>query len=472
MTRPRVLVVDDRTTMVELVGRVLDDLGEVVVAAGVGEALGVLERDRVDAVVCDLRLPDGSGLDVLRASRLRSPAPPFILMTAFASVDTAVAAMRGGAYDYVSKPFDPEDLRGVVEGALSRADLERTRGAGRRLGMLVGQSRAMQSLFDRVRRVAPTDVVVLIRGEAGTGKELVARALHALSGRAAKPFVAIDCTGMPRDLLEPELFGHAKGALPGADADRAGLLETAQGGTLFLDDVADLSRSLQGRLTRVLERDVVRRVGDPEERPVDVRVVVSTRHDLSRAVAERRFREDLHDRLSACPLEVPPLRARAEDIPVLAQHFLAERGPLLGAHASDIAPDAMERLVAYPWPGNVRELRSVVERAALLEPTARIEPESLPAEVRGDPDAPPVTDAYLARIDLRQAQELARDEMNRRYLTIMLRKHGGDVAATAAAAKVERESVYRLLRRYGLSAGSYREGQGSRRRRGSGEVDS
>lgn len=471
MTKPTVLVIDDKASMVGLVVQVLEDIAQVVAAGSVREGQAILQRQTVDAIVCDLRLPDGDGLDVLRAAKALRPAPPFVLMTAFATVETAVAAMREGAYNYVTKPFDPDDLRALVEEALacSRLASPGISAQGEGLGPLLGRSPRMRELFSMIQRVAPTSTTVLVLGETGTGKELVARALHELSPRSKRPFFAINCAAIPRELLESELFGHARGAFTGAQADRPGLFESAENSTLLLDEVGDMRGSLQAKLTRVLESRAVRRVGDARERPVDVRIVAATHRNLRTMVQQGQFREDLWFRLNVCCLELPPLRERREDIPLLATRFLAERGPMVGSRASGFSQESMERLLAYDWPGNLRELRSVVERAALLETQDVIGASSLPIEIRSDGGQIPLTDDYLAGLSLRDAQDLARDEMNRRYLTVLLRKQNGDVNAMATQAGIERESVYRLLRRYGLSAGPFRD-QGekpapSRRRR-------
>lgn len=471
MNKPTVLVIDDKASMVGLVVRVLEDMAQVVPAGGVREAQAVLQRQVVDAIVCDLRLPDGDGLDILRSSRALHPAPPFLLMTAFASVETAVQAMREGAYDYVTKPFDPDELRSLVESALACSRLAQPAAAAdfQGLGPLLGRSPRMRELFALLERVASTSTTVLVLGETGTGKELVARALHELSPRAKRPFFAINCAAIPRDLLESELFGHARGAFTGAQAERPGLFESAEGSTLLLDEIGEMPLEMQAKLTRVLETRAVRRVGDARERPVDVRIVAATHQNLRAMVSQGRFREDLWFRLNVCNLELPPLRDRREDIPLLATRFLGERGPLVGSRATSFSQEALERLIAYDWPGNVREMRSVIERAALLETGTTLRAASLPVELRGDAEQIPLTDDYLAGLSLRDAQDLARDEMNRRYLTVLLRTLGGDVNAVATQAGIERESVYRLMRRYGLAAGPFRgqadKGPVSRRRR-------
>jgi two-component system response regulator HydG len=452
--------------MAGLVARVLSRSARVLVAASVREAVYLLEGDRFGAVVCDLRLPDGSGLDVLRRLRSSESPPPFILMTAYASVDTAVQAMREGAIDYITKPFDPEELRALVEAALGRGQVGSSVALAPedRLGPLLGRSAKMHDLFSMLRRLGPTETQVLLLGETGTGKELVARALHELSPRGQRPFYAVNCAAIPRELLESELFGHKKGSFTGAETDRVGLFEAASGSTLLLDEIGDMRAAPQAKLTRVLEQRSVRRVGEANERPTNVRIVAATHRNLRTMVSQGRFREDLWFRLAVCTIEVPPLRERREDIALLSEHFLAERGPVVGATATRFSDEAMARLAAHDWPGNVRELRSVVERAALFESSDCIGVAALPPDLRAATSAAvPDLDAFLGQATLREAHERARDEVTRRYLTVLLKRFDGDVARVAAQAGVERESAYRLLRRYGLTAGGFRAAPNSER---------
>jgi two-component system response regulator HydG len=459
--KPTVLVVDDKPNMLALLSKVLGKSARVVTARGVRAALELLEKEAITVVLCDLRMNDGDGLEVLRAMRTRRPGAPFILMTAYATVATAVQAMREGAYDYVTKPFDADELRLLVERAIAQAVVEGAEppAESNSYGELVGRSAAMKTVYQMIDRVAPTDATVLVLGETGTGKKLVARALHERSSRAARRMIAVSCTAIPRSVIESELFGHVRGAFTGAPTDRAGLFEEASASTLFLDGVGELRTTVQAKLTRVIEERIVRRIGEARERKVDVRVVAATHRDLRAMVKAGSFREDLWFRLNVCVIELPPLRERAEDIPLLAQRFLAERAPQARSAAARFSPAAMSALLAYRWPGNVRELRAAVERAVILETTREIQLGSLPPEVQG---ATPLkltsaSDVDLALLTYREAVDASREETNRRYLEAVLRRFRGDVAAAATHAGIERESFYRLLRRSGLAAEDFRE---------------
>ncbi|WP_437325281.1 sigma-54-dependent transcriptional regulator [Sorangium sp. So ce381] len=460
--KPTVLVVDDKANMLALLSKVLGKSAKVLTARGVRTALQILETEPVTTVVCDLRMNDGDGLEVLRAVRARWPGVPFILMTAYASVPTAVQAMREGAYDYVTKPFDPDELRALVERAMAQAvvlkgaqDAQDAQGfAG-----MTGRSPAMRALYQLIERVAPTDATVLILGETGTGKELVARAIHEHSSRASHRPIAVNCAAIPRSLIESELFGHARGSFTGAATDRAGLFEEAHGSTLFLDELGELRPTVQAKLTRVLEERAVRRIGEARERKIDVRLIAATHRDLRAMVKTGAFREDLWFRLNVCVIELPPLRERADDIPLLAQRFLAERAPQSRSNATRFSAAAMSALQTYRWPGNARELKSAVERAVVIETSGEIRLESLPPEVQG---ASPLrltsaSDVDLAQLSYREAVDASREETNRRYLEAVMRRFQGDVTQAAAHAGVERESFYRLLRRCGLSADDFRE---------------
>ena len=460
--KPTILVVDDKPNMTAMLAKVLGKLARVFTARGVRSALETLEKERIATVLCDLRMSDGDGLEVLRAVRSRWPGGPFILMTAYASVPTAVQAMREGAYDYVTKPFETEALKAVVERALAQAAVLHGKHEPREedgFGAMIGRSPAMLGVYRLIERIAPTDATTLILGETGTGKELVARAIHERSPRAPSRLVAVNCAAIQRSLIESELFGHAKGAFTGATSDRPGLFEESHGSTLLLDEIGELRPTIQAKLTRVLEERSVRRIGESRERKVDVRLIAATHRDLRAMVKARSFREDLWFRLNVCILEIPPLRERPEDIPLLAQRFLAERAPHGRSSATRFSQAALDALCAYRWPGNVRELRSAVERAAILETTPEITLGSLPMELQGtrtirDRSA---TDDELGRLTYREAVDTSRVETNRRYLEAVLRRFHGDVSTAAEHAGIERESFYRLLRRAGLSAEDFRE---------------
>lgn len=382
----QILLVDDEANLRRLVRLLLEEEGHSVSEAiSLAEARESLGREIPNLVITDQKLGDGEGLDVLESVRRVDETVPVLMLSAFASVELAVQAMRQGAFDVLPKPFDPEGLKAAVRRALTHGGLMRENRllkdeAGRveRGRELLGRSRGMMQLLDAIDRVAPTLATVLISGETGTGKELVARAIHARSARTSGPFVALNCAAMPENLLESELFGHEKGAFTGADRARPGLFETAHGGTLFLDEAGEMPPSLQAKLLRVLVDGQVLRVGSRTTRKVDVRVLAATHRNLEERVHEGLFREDLYYRLAVFPLRVPPLRERMEDLPLLATHFLAKAAQEMGLPMRTLAEGALERLSSYPFPGNVRELRNLLERACILATGEAIGPEDFP----------------------------------------------------------------------------------------------
>ena len=450
----RILVVDDEQSMRELLAIMLRKEGyEVLTADSRAQAAAAFARGPVDLVVTDVRLPDGDGIEVLRHVKAASPETVVIVMTAFGTTETAVAARKLGAEAYVLKPFDVDELRIAVRDALTHqrlreenVRLQREAGERQKLDQLIGASPAMAALFEMVRAIAPAGSTVLITGESGTGKELVARAIHALSPRAAGPFVSVSCGALPDTLLESELFGHMKGAFTDAHQNRKGLFEAAHGGTLFLDEVGETSPSMQVKLLGALQERKVRRVGGTDEIDVDVRLISATNVPLEDLVRERRFREDLFYRLQVIPIHTPPLRDRREDIPLLAEHFLERCARQMGKRVVKISEEAMVCLLRHAWPGNVRELENVVERAVALETTAAVLPERLSEAIRrGDHPTTAVVigpgfslDAHLRAVEARllgEALERAsgdRAEAARllgvkpRALRYLLYKHGGD----------------------------------------------
>lgn len=458
--RGTLLVVDDRPNMLSLLTKVLSKDARVLTAQSGTEALRVLEDEPVSAILCDLRMPDMDGLQVLREAKRLRPHAEFVLMTAYASVSSAVEAMRLGAYDYVTKPFEPAEARAIVLKALARATAaEAVAENGTQVEVLPGvlaRSAPMAQLAELVRRMAASAATVLVLGETGTGKERIARAVHQLSPRAERRFVAVNCAAIPAELLESELFGYAKGSFTGAVKDRAGLFEEADGGTLFLDEIGDMRLSLQAKLTRVIEERAIRRVGESRERPLDVRLVAATHRNLEQMVSTGAFREDLWYRLNVAAVRVPPLRERADDIELLALHFLRQVSAESGGPARELSAAALETLRTFPWPGNVRQLRSAIERAAIVAPQERIEVGDLPPEVLGVPSQDQPVD--LTHLDWSHAMEEAKNRFGRQYLRSLLRKHRGQVAEAASAAGVERESFYRLMRRYDVNPDTFRDG--------------
>ena len=445
MAAARILVVDDDQSSRELLSKILSSEGHRVTELSDGsEAIRLLEGgEPPDLVVSDIRMAEVDGLQVIDAYRQRSPDTPVILVTAFGNVDGALEAIRRGAVDYISKPYDVDAIKLVVARALHQRELALENRALRRemrekyrLENVVGRSEAMLQVFKTAARVASTDATVLIQGESGTGKELVARAIHSSSPRAKGPFVAVDCGAIAEGVLESELFGHARGAFTGAQASRRGLFEEANGGTLFLDEIGDVGPNLQARLLRALQEGTIRRVGTNEPVAVDVRVVAATNRDLEAAVKEGTFRADLYYRLNVVSLHIPPLRERREDIPLLAEHFAHKHGRSEGAA---ISPAARDLLLAYGWPGNVRELENVVARALALNPSGVILPEDLPEAIRGgQPASAPVP-------GLPGSERPTLAELERRYAAQVLRETDGNKTRAAEVLGIDRKTLYRLL---------------------------
>ncbi|MCI0652659.1 MAG: sigma-54 dependent transcriptional regulator, partial [Planctomycetes bacterium] len=365
----QILVVDDEESMRVMLEIVLKNEGfSVVTASGTEEALEAISSGSPAVMIQDLCMPGMDGMVLLKRARALAPAMPVVVITAHSSWGNAVEAMRLGAFDYLRKPFDTDHIRRVVQRAVEVARNPGDVQTACRL--IVGNTPAMQRVFDLIKLVAPTDSTVLLQGESGTGKELVARSLHASSHRARRQFVAVNCSAFHENLLESELFGHLRGAFTGAVDDRKGLFETASSGTLFLDEIAEMSLSTQVRILRVLEERRVTPLGGNSEVPVDVRIIAATHKDLSVAVKDGRFREDLYYRLNVIPLDLPPLRDRKDDIPLLAGHFLARHSKAMGKPVTSLSEEARRKLMSYDWPGNVRELENVIQRhVALCEST-------------------------------------------------------------------------------------------------------
>lgn len=455
-----VLVVDDKKNMLSLMKKVLRGDARVLTAERGLDALKILEAEPVDVVLCDLRMPDMDGVEVLKLCKRVRPQAEFILMTAYASVATAVEALRLGAYDYLTKPFEPQSGRAVVLRAMGRAAAslpgqESGNDGDEVLPGMLARSPKMRELSKLIKRVASSDATVLLLGETGTGKERVARALHRLSHRSSQRFVAVNCAAIPAELLESELFGYVKGSFTGANKDRPGLFEEADKGTLFLDEIGEMRLSLQAKLTRALEERAIRRLGESRERQIDVRLIAATHRDIEAMVQNESFREDLWYRLNVAVVRIPPLRDRREDIELLATHFLRELPPMREAKLFGFTPAAIEAMEQYDWRGNVRQLRSAVERASVICTEDRIDVGDLPPEVVKIAGSR-VSDASLGALTWSEAQEQGHREVARRYLKEVLRKHGGKVGEAAAHAGVERESFYRLLRRYGIQPDEHR----------------
>jgi two-component system response regulator HydG len=459
--RARVVVIDDDPEFLESVTRLLTRDGlDVVAVSEPLEGLIAARDPEVDVVLSDIQMPNLSGLDLFRTLRVERPGIQVILMTAHASVEAAVAAVKDGAYDYLTKPFDHIDrvaltVRRAAEHRRlwERASSLETMLEGReRFEELIGQSRRMTDVFRLVEAVADSSATVLVLGESGTGKELVARALHRRSARRDRPFVAVNCSALAETLLDSELFGHVRGAFTGAVAARRGLFEAADGGTIFLDEIGDVPAATQVRLLRVLQEGEIRPVGAQESRQVDVRVIAATHADLDEARAAGRFREDLYYRLDVVTIRLPPLRERPDDIPILASHFLQKLAPRVGKRLEGISAEAMTLLRRHPWPGNVRELENAIERAVVLARGPELVPGDLPPGVGTAPRGAEVDPTSLSHLPLAEAKRLAVGAFERRYLAELLRRELGNVTRAAKAAGVDRSNFRKLLREYGVAA--------------------
>jgi len=442
--QPRVVIVDDRLEMAETLADGLGDHGyDAVAMASSRHALEMLGKERVDALITDLRMPDLDGLELLSASKRLDPARPVIVMTAFGAIDSAIESIRRGAYHYLTKPFKLEELLLFLDRALDdsrvrseAAALKATLRERFGFGTVRGSSPSMRRALDMAERVAATDVPVLLLGETGTGKSLFARALHAASGRASRPFVAVNCAAVPEALLESELFGHVKGAFTGATADRPGLFVEANQGTLFLDEIGEMTPALQAKLLRAIESRVVRPVGASSETAVDVRLIAATHQDLRELVRNGSFREDLLYRLEVVSIELPPLRERREDLPELAEHFVREaRARHPHSPVQRLSAQAMAWVLDHDWPGNLRELSHAIERAVVLGKSAEAGIEDLPVAVRERTRPAPGLPGEI--LPIRAVQ--------RRYAAWALEQLGGHRGRTAERLGVDAKTLAKWL---------------------------
>jgi len=471
MSEPKILIVDDEEAARYGMTRALKNYS-VTEAASVEAARQVVAKSRPDLILLDNNLPGASGFDYLRELATTDDAPPVVMITAHGSERTAIAAIKAGAYDYLAKPFEVDELRLVVKNALEalglRRENERLRAelkAARGVGDLLGASDEMRRVYDLINKVAATDVTVLIRGESGAGKELVARAIHEQSShRRDGDFIAMNCAALPSELIESELFGHEKGAFTGAAGSRKGKFELASGGTVFLDEIGDMSLNTQAKLLRVLEERKIERLGGSHSIPIDVRVISATNRDLAAAVAEEKFRADLYYRLRVVQIDLPPLRDRREDVPMLAENFLQTYAKRYQLKCEEISPEAMKRLVAYDWPGNVRELRNAIERSAVLADGKSLRTDDLPEEIRSaqSQQRPAETFQRSSPARAEEATDVlsipylddfreARREFERAYIERVLTETGGNVTRAAERVGMHRQSLQQKLKDLGLT---------------------
>jgi len=463
MRNPRILVVDDKENMLKLFSRILADGYEVTTCGDGARALALIGGEPFDAVVTDIRMPGASGFEVLQGVKARSPSTQVIMMTGFATVGDAVQAMKMGAFDYLEKPFDPDVASVLIARAVEHKRLRDETATLRRelegtfaFHNLIGKSVRMRDAFRLLEQAAALDITVLLGGETGTGKELAARAIHYHSARKERRFVPVNCGALPGELVESELFGHAKGAFTGATGARPGLFEEAEGGTLFLDEVGELPLPTQVKLNRALQEREIRRVGDNAPITVDVRLIAATHRDLKAEVGAGRFRDDLFYRLNVFPVKLPPLRDRVEDIPLLAGHFIEKHARAFRREITGLEPEALQLLASYPWPGNVRELENAIERAVAVAKGQRLAASDLALEVTAGAVGPAAPSA-LASLPYRDAVDQARERVSHEYLVALMREFKGNVTKAAERARVERESLHRLLKKHGIRTDDYRE---------------
>ncbi len=461
MATKRILVVDDDQDICLLLSRFLEKRGYAVHTAGrKSTALALLKENTFDLILCDHRLPDADSLQMLAHFLESAPGVPVIVITGYSDVRIAVELMRKGALDYVVKPLYPDDIALRIEDALSDRVMKeelRKPGSARRADQMAAAPEFVKGtggfatlLVKHIELVAPTDLSILITGETGTGKEYVAKEIHRLSPRSDKPFVALDCGALPADLATSELFGHVKGSFTGALGDKEGCFQQANGGTLFLDEVGNLTYDNQVKLLRVLQERRVRRVGDNKEIPVDVRIIVATNEDLTKASADGRFREDLYHRLNEFTISLLPLRERREDITLFANHFLKQAAVRLGRPASQFAPDVLDRLVSHSWMGNLRELNNVIKRAVLLSTGGSVEMEQMPIEIIAGPsmrarEHNPVA-GVLNTDDLRSVSQQA----EKQAILTALERNGFNKSKTADMLNIDRKTLYNKLRTFGI----------------------
>ena len=450
----KLLIIDDERSILELLNTVFKKEGyEVETSLSASKAMELIARENFDLVISDIKLPEMSGMEILKKVKLTKPELPFVMITAYGSIKQAVEALKVGALDYVLKPFDVEELKIVVAHGLEKRKLKQENIQLKKeleekykFENMVGKCRKMKEIYSLIEKIAGTDSTVLVMGESGTGKEMAARAIHFLSHRREKPFVSINCGALPENLLESELFGHSKGSFTGAVADKKGMFEVAVQGTLFLDEVGELSPWTQVKLLRALQEKKIRRVGGTEEIDVDVRIMAATNQDLKVMTEKGEFREDLYYRLNVISFEMPPLRERKPDLPLLLTHFLEKHCQRMRRKMKRIAPEAMSVLESYPWPGNVRELENIIERVVAIEERETITEESLPADLFLAQDVP--ESKYILQPGFSLNDYV--DKVTCHFLKEALAATGGNLKETAGLLGLNYRSLRYLIEKYSL----------------------
>ena len=469
--RKQVLIVDDEPNLRKILSAQLTRDGYDVLTAEDGEqGLAQLKEHHIDLVITDLKMPKVDGMALLKRALVDEPDLPIILITAHGTIDTAVEALKAGAFDFVTKPFDKDEVRQIVSKALKTRELRgadatpASGGQGARFG-IIGHSAGILELYAILERVADTPTTALITGESGTGKELVARALHEHSSRKDKPFIKVNCAAIPKELIESELFGYERGAFTGAVTSKPGRFELANGGTLFLDEIGEIPIEMQVKLLRALQESEFERVGGIKTIRIDVRLVAATNRDLKKLIAAGSFREDLFYRLNVVPVRLPALRERTGDIPLLVEHFLGKFNDRLRKKVEGVEPEALEILVQYPWPGNIRELENVIERAVLFCDTQRLTAGNLPNEIRGinAMTSSPLPEADLSAAlagegGLKEHVKVAMSRLEREIVSRALMQTGGNVTHAARLLKISRKGLQLKMKELGLREGSSDKG--------------
>jgi DNA-binding NtrC family response regulator len=462
MTIPneKILIIDDEAEMLENCRRILKRSGYDCILLQESENFArVLKEERPDLILTDLRMPKKDGMRVLKEAKAIAPDIIVLLFTAFGTIKSALEACRAGAYDYILKPFSAEQLcvavdRGIKQKRLSdentylRSQLKEVYGFSR----IIGKSESLRQVLKLVKKVSGSESNILIQGDSGTGKELIARSIHTNSDRSHRPFVPVDCASLPENLLESELFGHEKGAFTGAHVTRPGIFEYTHGGTLLLDEIGEMSITLQSKLLRTLQERQVRRVGGRRLIDVDVRIIAATNQNLKEAVEKGRFRKDLFYRINVITVRLPLLKERKGDVPLLANHYLRHFSKGNKNEVTGISKEAMELIEQYPWPGNVRELQNVIERAVSLTDSQIIVPKDLPEQIRQVKNQDPFIS--LSGINFKQAKREWMDSFEKKYLHALLKRHHGNISKAAREAQINRKTIHRLVKRHRLAGGS------------------
>lgn len=459
MKKDRILLVDDEEDMLENCARLLRAMGYSPVTAPNGEeALRIIEEETPALALSDLKMPGMGGIEFLHQVKKRHPDLAVIIFTAFGSIESAVEAIREGAFDYLPKPFTSDQLKHSIDRALKTLELARENRALKKqlsdnfcFGNIIGRSQGIKNVIETIKKIAGTHSNVLILGESGTGKELIAHSIHANSRRLGRPFVPLDCAALPETLIESELFGHEKGSFTGAHISREGIFETANTGTLFLDEIAELGMDLQSKLLRVLQERKIRKVGGRKEIDLDIRIISATNRDLRKCIEEKKFREELYFRLNVISITLPPLRERAEDIPLLCDSILKKYADSHGLPVLAVSREAMDRLKAYSWPGNIRELQNCLERAASFAAGNGIGAEDLPENISGGSGAPAAARPLeFDELNYHEAKKRYLDVFDKGYMENLLKKSGGNITRASEISGIPRMTIYRIMKKIGF----------------------